>query len=552
VGEQGCGSESQLARTLQPHTPKTRLPDAFNHPTETFYFTRGDSSESPYCCQGKPYMADEIIRLTGIHKSFAGVRALQDVSLTLERGKIHCLVGENGCGKSTLIKIIAGVYQRDSGSVQINGKEYEQLHPIDSIREGIQVIYQDFSLFPNLTVAENIALNEQLAAGRRVVNWRHVRNVAEDAVAQIEVHLPLDARVEEMSVANKQLIAIAKALRQNAQLIIMDEPTSALTEREIRTLFTVIRRLQERGIAFLFVSHKLNEVLEISEAIIVMRNGQVVSTGAAGDYTTTRLVFEMTGQSIAEKSYDFTPDLSQPALLRVDGLTVPGALQDVSFELRRGEIVGVTGLLGSGRTELALALFGMLPIAGGHIEIDETPVKIRSVQDAIAHGIGYVPEDRLTEGLFLEQAIGRNIVVRTIDKLRGAFGLTDPAQVNKQINDWVASLRIKTSNPELPVKTLSGGNQQRVVVAKWLASNPRLMILNGPTMGVDIGSKNELHELIKQLAGDGMGLLVISDDIPELLQTCNRILLMRNGTVAQEILPRDTDENALAAKLIED
>jgi simple sugar transport system ATP-binding protein len=231
---------------------------------------------------------------------------------------------------------------------------------------------------------------------------------------------------------------------------------------------------------------------------------------------------------------------------------VPGALRDVSFDLRRGEIVGVTGLLGSGRTELALALFGMLPITHGDIEIDGKLVKIHSVQDAIQHGIGYVPEDRLTEGLFLEQSIGRNVVVRTIDRLRGTLGLTDPARVTQQVNDWVTSLRIKTSNPDLPVKTLSGGNQQRVVVAKWLASNPHLMILNGPTMGVDIGSKNELHELIKRLAGEGMGLLVISDDIPELLQICNRILLMRNGTVVQEILPRETDENALAAKLIED
>jgi simple sugar transport system ATP-binding protein len=300
------------------------------------------------------------------------------------------------------------------------------------------------------------------------------------------------------------------------------------------------------------VSHKLNEVLEISEAIIVMRNGQVVSTGLAGEYNTTRLVFEMTGQNIAEKSYDFTPDLSQPALLRVEHLTVIGALRDIVFELRRGEIVGVTGLLGSGRTELALALFGMLPITSGHIKIDEKTAVIRSVADAIKLGIGYVPEDRLTEGLFLEQSIGRNIVVRTIDKLRGTLGLTDPARVTQQVNNWVTSLRIKTSNPDLPVKTLSGGNQQRVVVAKWLASDPRLMILNGPTMGVDIGSKNELHELIKRLAGEGMGLLVISDDIPELLQICNRILLMRNGTVVQEILPRETDENALAAKLIED
>lgn len=497
-------------------------------------------------------MAEEIVQLSGIYKSFAGVKALQDVSLTIERGKIHCLVGENGCGKSTLIKIIAGVYQRDAGQLAINGVPFEHLNPIDSIREGIQVIYQDFSLFPNLTVAENIALNEELAAGRKLVNWRHVRQVAQDALEQIQIQLPLDARVEEMSVANKQLIAISKALRQNAQLIVMDEPTSALTEREIRVLFSVIRRLEERGIAFLFVSHKLNEVLEISETIIVMRNGKVVSTGPAGEYDTARLITEMTGQSITEKFYDFEPDKSRPALLRVNGLSATPFLKDVNFELRAGEIIGVTGLLGSGRTELALALFGMLPIDAGQISIDDKPVQIRSVQDAIAHGIGYVPEDRLTEGLFLEQSIGRNIVVRTIDQLRTAIGLTDIGRVNAQITEWVGSLRIKTADPALAAKTLSGGNQQRVVVAKWLASNPQLMILNGPTMGVDIGSKNELHEMIKHLAGQGMGLLVISDDIPELLQTCNRILLMRNGTIVEEIRSRDTNENALAAKLIED
>ena len=497
-------------------------------------------------------MAEEIVQLSAIYKSFAGVKALQDVSLTIERGKIHCLVGENGCGKSTLIKIIAGVYQRDAGQIVIDGTPFEHLHPIDSIRSGIQVIYQDFSLFPNLTVAENIALNEELAAGRKLVDWRHVRQVAQDALNQVQIQLPLDARVEEMSVANKQLIAISKALRQNAQLIIMDEPTSALTEREIRVLFSVIRRLEARGISFLFVSHKLNEVLEISETIIVMRNGKVVSTGPAGGYDTARLITEMTGQSITEKFYDFEPDWNQPALLRVSGLSAAPLLNGVSFELRAGEIVGVTGLLGSGRTELALALFGMLPLTAGQIVINDKPVQIRSVQDAIAHGIGYVPEDRLTEGLFLEQSIGRNIVVRTIDQLRTAIGLTDIGRVNAQISEWVSALRIKTADPTLAAKTLSGGNQQRVVVAKWLASNPQLMILNGPTMGVDIGSKNELHEMIKHLASQGMGLLIISDDIPELLQTCNRILLMRNGAIVEEIRSRDTNENALAAKLIED
>jgi simple sugar transport system ATP-binding protein len=497
-------------------------------------------------------MADELLRLSGIYKSFAGVHALQDVDLSIERGRIHCLVGENGCGKSTLIKIIAGVYQRDAGTLAIKGKEHEYLHPIDAIREGIQVIYQDFSLFPNLTVAENIALNEQLAEGRRLINWRKVRQIAADALAQIEVDIPLDARVEEVSVANKQLIAISKALRQNAQLIIMDEPTSALTEREIRALFSVIHKLQARGIAFLFVSHKLNEVLEISESIIVMRSARVVSTGDRKEYDTRRLIFEMTGHSIAEKSYDFTADSSQPAILEVEGLNVRHALQDINLQVRGGEIVGVTGLLGSGRTELALALFGMLPMDSGRLTMDGKRVGIKSIQDAIAHGIGYVPEDRISEGLFLEQSIARNVVVRTIDRLRSPLGLTDPRRVAGQVSEWVDSLRIKTADPRFPVKTLSGGNQQRVVLAKWLASKPRLMILNGPTVGVDIGSKDELHGMIKQLAGEGMGLLVISDDLPELLQTCNRILLMRHGRIVEEIRPQDTDENRLTAKLIEE
>ncbi|MEA3336277.1 MAG: sugar ABC transporter ATP-binding protein [Chloroflexota bacterium] len=498
-------------------------------------------------------MTDELLHLTGIFKSFAGVHALRGVDLTIEPGRIHCLVGENGCGKSTLIKIIAGVYERDAGTVIINGKEFEEIEPIDAIREGIQVIYQDFSLFPNLTVAENIALNEELAEGRRLVNWRWVHQVAEDALAQIEVDLPLDAYVEEMSVANKQLIAIAKALRRNAQLIIMDEPTSALTEREIRNLFSVIHRLQRRrGIAFLFISHKLNEVLEISETMIVMRNGRIVSVGERSEYDNARLTYEMTGHAISEESYEFTPDTSQPALLKVEGLSAGDMLEDITFELRGGEIVGVTGLLGSGRTELALALYGILSTDAGLIYMNGKQVEINSIQDAISHDIGYLPEDRLTEGLFLEQSVGRNLVVRIIDSLRGALGLTDPRQVDEQVDKWVEALRIKTSDPELPVYTLSGGNQQRVVLAKWLASKPRLMIMNGPTVGVDIGSKNELHDMMKQLAGEGMGLLVISDDIPELLQTCNLILLMRHGRIVERILPQETDENELSAKLIEE
>ncbi|MEM7130798.1 MAG: sugar ABC transporter ATP-binding protein [Chloroflexota bacterium] len=496
-------------------------------------------------------MIDVLLKLTNIKKSFAGVQALRGVDLEVERGKIHCLVGENGCGKSTLIKIIAGVYAYDSGSVMLNGKTFEKLNPIDSIREGVQVIYQDFSLFPNLTVAENIALNEELADGKRWVNWRQVRQIATEALAQIGVDIPLGARVEEESVANKQLIAISKALRQNAQLIIMDEPTTALTEREIRALFEVIHKLQAQGIAFLFVSHKLNEVLEISERIVVMRNGQNVSVGNRDEYDNERLVYEMTGLAVSQDAYTYTGNSESPLLLQVRDLTVAQRLSNISFELRAGEIVGVAGLLGSGRTDLALALFGMIPIDGGQIALNGKPIQIESTQDAIAHGIGYVPEDRLTEGLFLDRSIGQNVIVRIIDHLRGFLGLTDPRQIGSQVDEWVDSLSIKTDDPRLPAKTLSGGNQQRVVLAKWLASKPQLMILNGPTVGVDIGSKTQLQTMIRALAEDGMGLLVISDDIPELLQTCNRILLMRQGRIEGEVASNQTTEQELTAKLIE-
>ncbi len=363
----------------------------------------------------------------------------------------------------------------------------------------------------------------------------------------LDVTLP----VRELDASHKQMVEISRALEMDAKLIIMDEPTTALTRKEVDALFKVILQLKAQGISILFVSHKLNEVLEISETIAVMRNGRIVSVGDRSEYDTERLTFEMTGQKIAERNYEFTPDVGAPALLRVEGLNAGAALRDVSLEVRAGEIVGVTGLLGSGRTELALALFGLLTVDSGDIYVENKPVRIRSVQDAIAHGIGYVPEDRLTEGLFLEQSIGRNVVVRTVERLRGALGFTDLQKMDAQVKEWVGSLRIKTGNPDLPAKTLSGGNQQRVVLAKWLASNPRILILNGPTVGVDVGSKNELHEMIKRLAGEGMGLLVISDDIPELLQTCNRILLLRHGRIVEEIMPPQTDANELAAKLVE-
>ncbi len=489
------------------------------------------------------------LSLSNIHKSFAGVKALEDVSLTVYPGEIHCLVGENGSGKSTLIKIIAGVVEPDQGQIAINGQVMRSWHPMDAIQQGIQVIYQDFSLFPNLSVAENIALNYELAQRKRWVNWRRVREIAQAAVNKIHVQLDLDATVDEISVADKQLVAICRALVQNARLLIMDEATTALTEREIRSLFQVIHNVQREGVAVLFVSHKLDEVLEIADKALILRNGKVVLDADARDLDRTRLAYYMTGREIGETAFEWQGNPSETPLLEVRNLTSRGNFRDVSFELRAGEILGITGLLGSGRTELALSLFGVLPADSGEILISGKPVRVNNIQDALAHGIGYVPEDRLTEGLFLERSISNNIIARVLDELRNGPIALDSKRVKAQVAEWVRRLSIKTTDPELPVKTLSGGNQQRVVLAKWLASKPKVLILNGPTVGVDVGSKAELHSIVKQLAREGLGVIIISDDIPELMQTCNRILLMRRGRVAERFERREIDEIELTHQL---
>jgi simple sugar transport system ATP-binding protein len=497
-------------------------------------------------------MQTPFLELRSIRKAFAGVQALDDVNLTINCGEVHCLAGENGSGKSTLIKIIAGVTAPDQGAILIDRQPVGRYQPIDAIRAGIQVIYQDFALFPNLSVAENIALNQYLAQNRRFIRWRTVHQIAQAALDQIEVQIDLDAPVERISVAEKQLVAIARALQQQARLLILDEPTTALTHREVQVLLRVIRGLQQRGIATLFVSHKLNEIFAVSERISVIRNGRNVLETLAPACDPPQLVHAMTGRHLEGQHYDYLPIAeARPPLLRVQGLGANSGVRDVSFDLRHGEILGVTGLLGSGRTELALALFGLNPVIRGTIEMNGQPVQIASVQDALRHGIGYVPEDRLSEGLFLNQSIGHNIVARSLDQFVSRQRLLRSTQIRIAIQKWIQRLAIKTSSADLPVRTLSGGNQQRVVLAKWLASAPQLLILNGPTVGVDIGSKAELHEVIKQLARDGMGVLVISDDIPELLQICNRIVLMRHGRVVDAFERALVNEQVLTTRLSE-
>ncbi|MHB2166753.1 sugar ABC transporter ATP-binding protein [Alsobacter sp. R-9] len=484
------------------------------------------------------------LELSRISKRFGGVRALEDVDLTLEAGEVHCLVGENGSGKSTLIKIISGVQPPEPGGrIIIEGREHPHLDPVQSTRHGIQVIYQDLSLFPNLTVAENIAVGQHLG-GLRTVDWSRIRDTARSAMAKIGVSLDLEARVEDLSIANRQLVAISRAMAADAKLVIMDEPTASLTRHEVDALLARVRDLKRQGICIVFVSHRLDEVLEVAERVTVLRDGRKVGTFDAAEMSDHRLAVLMTGK---EFRYDLKDvDLAdRPVVLDVERLSRAGDYRDVSLQVRAGEILGITGLLGSGRTELALSLFGMNPPDSGTIRLDGKPLALATNREAIENGIAYVSEDRLTLGLVLEQPISSNLVLTIIDKLAGAFGIIPGGTRQSTVRRWVRDLAIKVSNPENPVKTLSGGNQQRVVLAKWMATGPRVLILDSPTVGVDISAKDGIYEIVKRLAAEGVAVIMISDEIPEVLYHTHRVLIMRAGRITGEFSPHRSSEEEL-------
>jgi simple sugar transport system ATP-binding protein len=497
-----------------------------------------------FVCSGEILkMSNYILRAENIKKSFGGVEALRGVGLEVGAGEIHCLAGENGCGKSTLIKIISGFYEADEGILEISGRRFSRLTPSEAIARGVQVIYQDFSLFPNLTVMENLALNMELMDKRTLINYRRMRSIATEAMGKIGFTADLEERVENLSIAEKQLIAICRALLYNARIIIMDEPTTALTRKEVRSLFAVIKKLQSQGIAILFVSHKLDEVFEISERFTILRNGMNVSTGKTSELDDKKFAYYMTGRNFAEESY--TPvSLSNTPVLEISHLSLRGGYQDVSFQIYGGEILGITGLLGSGREELVQTLFGVSRPDSGTVTVHGRPAKY-GVKDAINLGIGYVPADRLTEGLFLSQSIGRNMVVSGLRRLSNRAGFLFQDKIQREIESWISELSIAVNDSEREVKTLSGGNQQKVVLARWLANDLKILILNGPTVGVDIGSKYDIHGLLRSLAARGLGIIVISDDLPELMACCNRIVVMRDGRIVRELKTSETTEAKL-------
>jgi len=494
-------------------------------------------------------MSSVFLGMKNISKRYTGVQALDSVDFEINEGEIHCLAGANGSGKSTLIKIISGVEKPDSGSeIYINGEFSPNRSSIHSIHQGIEVIYQDLSLFPNLTVAENIALSTVISGKKKFLNSRSYYSIARKAMERININIPLDTKVEDLSIADQQLVAICRSLTGELKLLIMDEPTTALTSREIDALFRVVIDLRDKRIATLFVSHKLNEVMQIAERVTILRDGIKIGCYPAADLDSKKIEFLMTGANFEYTKTSTLVSRDEP-LLEIDNLSKKDNFRNITFRLFPGEILGITGLLGSGRTELALSLFGMNPADSGIIKINGKEVKLNSVTKALDLGIAYVPENRLVQGLIMEQAVSKNTVITIIGRLLTKLGLIDHKVESDKISDLISKFSIKVPTVDAPVATLSGGNQQRVVLAKWVATEPKLLILDGPTVGIDVAAKGSIHESIRHLAAEKMGVIIISDEVPEVLNSCHRVIIMNRGRISSEFITNKATEKEILESL---
>ena len=478
-----------------------------------------------------------VLKLEGIAKTFGGVKALDDVAFDLFPGEVHCLAGENGSGKSTLIKIITGVHRPDGGRIEIDGEIVPSVTPALAQAAGIAVIWQDLALFPEMSVMENIALHAVLGPVPRRVDYAAMRRTAEAKLAELGVPLDVEAPLRDYAIAQRQIVAIARALVGGPKIVFMDEPTASLTQSETDRLLDIVRRLAAAGIAVVFVSHRLAEVLEISNRVTVLRDGGRVGVFPGEGMTQSRLTELMTGRTF-ESAVRAADRGSAPAVLEVADLGRAGDYADIDLTVRGGETLGLTGLLGSGRTELALALFGMRPHEAGTIRLNGIECRFRSNRDAIRAGIAYLSEDRLSLGLVQPQAIEDNIVVTVLGRItRGGF--LAERKKGALVAKWIEDLAIKVGAPDDPLATLSGGNQQRVAIAKWLAIEPKVMILDSPTVGVDVGAREDIFQIVRDLAEAGLAILLISDEVPEVYFNADRVLHMAEGRIVGEYDPRE-------------
>jgi ribose transport system ATP-binding protein len=477
---------------------------------------------------------DYVLEMRNISKSFPGVQALENVNFSVRRGEVHALLGENGAGKSTLMKILAGAYQLDSGEVLLDGQLVAITDPIAAQHLGVSMIYQELNLVPQISVAENIFLGRLPAQGGwGHLNWKVLRSRSAELLARL--HLQIDPRtpVKRLSVAQRQMVEIAKALSQRAKIIVMDEPTSALTLAETQALFGIIRDLQQEGVAVIFITHRLDEIFQVADRITVLRDGRHISTRWIAGLDQAAVVSMMVGRELTTLFPKLEAEIGE-LVLRIRGLNKAGLLHDINLEVRKGEIVGLAGLVGAGRTDLARAIFGITPPDSGEIWVEERPCIIHSAGQAIQLGLGLVPEDRKEEALFLARPVRDNITIAIINGLSWLGFSIHHGREDRLVADYIERLRIKTPSSGQLVRNLSGGNQQKTVIARWLAAKPRLLIMDEPTRGIDVGAKAEIHELMGMLAQQGVGILMISSELPEVLGVADRIVVMHEGRITGE------------------
>jgi rhamnose transport system ATP-binding protein len=498
---------------------------------------------------GEAICAPPLLAVKDIEKAFPGVRALSGVSFEVRAGEVHALLGENGAGKSTLIKIISGVYQPDAGEILVDGRNMQLSSPDDARRAGVATIYQELLLFPELTVAENIFLGHAPRAPGGRIDWRAMRDGAETLLASLDIHdLAADQIVGSLTVGHRQRVEILRALSHDARILIMDEPTAALTEADVARLFDIVRRLKARGVGIIYISHRMDEIFTIADRVTVLRDGAYVGSRSVAETNSPELVHMMVGRRIESLFPKITVPIGEPVLEARDIVRRP-ITKGVSITVRAGEIVGLAGLVGSGRSELAQTLFGVTPAESGEIRLAGERVRIESPEAARARGIAYVPEDRGVQGLVRAMSVLHNFSLAALGSLsRGGF--IDRVAERRMAEDGVRRFSVRTSSVDEIAGRLSGGNQQKIVLGKWLANNPRLLILDEPTRGIDVGAKAEIHRLMGELASSGVAILMISSELPEVLGMSDRVLVMREGRIVAEFdRPKATSEAVGAAMM---
>lgn len=490
-----------------------------------------------------------ILQMQQISKSFSGVKALNSVNFSVLKGEVHALVGENGAGKSTLIKILTGVYTKDSGNIIIDGKEVNIHSPYEAQMMGISPIYQELNLIPELSVAENIFLGFAPKKKNGAIDWHRMEEMAKVAVSNMGIDVDVKAKVSSLGAAYQQMVAIVRAVQFECKLIVMDEPTSSLDKKEVEALMDLIRALKKKNVSVIFISHRLDELFEICDRATILKDGTFVGTYHMSELTQKDMVFKMVGHSIETRDRNLKTivDESEEYIFEMSGARWLPTIEDMTIKIRKGEVLGLAGLLGSGRTESAKVFFGYETPDAAEFRKNGLPVKISTTTDAISLGMGMCPEERRKEGIIPNMSVKDNLILASLKKL-SKFGFLSERDKKKLAAEYIDKLAIKTPSPEQLIKNLSGGNQQKVILARWLITNPQMIILDEPTRGIDVGAKSAIEEIIQDLASTGISILYISSEIDELVNNCNRVLVMREGRLISELRNNDISRiNILSA-----